>query len=415
MFLNPSEVLEESKVVVYPVFISYVQRSGLVEEHAPIKTTIEALDDLWNRFQEEESKIATYLAAEGIYEPEQAYVEQEKIMPVVRALQKITELIKEHIRSLGASIAQKIAMVEESVLARRYAEFVKMHNTLYNTAFSVLSVARNVLSVDLMMKIGKIEGNLYSALTLCEKVARSKKELEQKWLPFDRLALLKSLYSHSYFSLAEYLLSYRNVAGTISDQTKILEMLEMALAEGGVLLRTLEVDLGVGTTFHDSIVAYQTYNLETQILHHERSISLRRKAIDKCLMEHTSIMGEIDNLNWKVGKEAKNIVNMEKSLLTNKGDVSIKRLFFLFEDLQKNIKKIENTLVMYTKLVGTSKRAPISDTRLFSIKSLDFKYLIVEGDILGLKADLYSLHQATKEIYSSHTCSRTLFISESPE
>lgn len=118
-----------------------------------------------------------------------------------------------------------------------------------------------------------------------------------------------------------------------------------------------------------------------------------------------------------VGKEVKNIVNMERKI-TNKMNFSVIDLFSLFEKIQEDIKEIEHKLQSYNRLVTTSKKTLQASARLVSIKSLDFKYFMLEGELKAFQNDLVIIYNTSKAIYKKHTSKESQnkpFTEELPE
>lgn len=390
--MKESENLEKGKQELTPVFVSYKSTLEFHPEHAHIKAAIIELSSLWNSY------IELFRELENTSDSELTY-----------------SIIEDHFVKISCKL-QEMGMVlyilldtlESLEFQKKFQEFESFQEKLCNTACLILYINKKVLTKDLLESLGEVEFSLYRCLTLGQKIRKKKTSLESSWIQPKKYEILKYLYRYCKYNLREYLKIYKIATQTIEEQKSVVFEIERAHQMYLDFLKDTTNDFLPGNLIDTYTKNYHELFLEDKIQHHEISISQRRSAIERIIREHKSIINEVDMINWSVGREAKNIINMEKTV-EGRGDFSMKKLFLLFESAANRLKEYELILSRYAKLVSASKRLDTSPCRLVQIKSLDFNYLIVEGHLKTLKADVDILYSASKEIY----CRRNELLSRS--
>ncbi|KAI5181253.1 hypothetical protein NEOKW01_1472 [Nematocida sp. AWRm80] len=402
------KTLAEINQQIFPIFLSHTSILNLEPEHNLIKEIIHSLEMLWNtyfqtsnRIEEECQKIKKdpdnmYLM--GITEGIDIEESLKKVNSALEGLLQTSEQIKKLIKQLGSLLATKIEKIEQLDFLVKYQGFESIHTEISDLSCIILATNIDKLAPLQKKALIQSEYKMYQCLLLCKKILQQKRTLQAEWIETTRYSQIKRLYTSCLFNIMEYLITYKIVYKTIIEQTSLIEGLEHAIETCTEFITSVNDVIFPKNMLKKGMSGYISSSIEQKIIHHETSIQRRKYNIEIILKDHKNTMAEIDHLNWKVGKEAKNIVNMEK-ITKDKADISIKRLFFLFEDLGKTLKKIEQTVAQYSKLVSNSKKLPYTKSRLFTIKSLDFNYLIVEGDLLSLKEDLQVIYEATNKIY----------------
>lgn len=379
-----NETLEKERKELTPVFASYESTIEFSPKHAQIKPVVLELNSLWKNYSE-------------IYRELERNTTGNEVLHV--SIQDLSKRISEKIKEIGKAIYSLIDELEGINFQIKYKEFEKAQEGLCQTACSILYIDKNSLSPDLLEELKKVEYSLYKCLTLGQNIAKKKEKLENSWIRTKEYETLKYLYRNCNYNLKEGLKVHKIVTQNIKEQKKIHFEILVAQELNSEFIDSVNNQFMTEQLIVTHSVIYNDLTLENKIQHHELSIYQRRVIIDKILKHHKRIINEIDVINWCVGKEAKNIVNMERTI-EGKYDLSMKKLFSLFESSSNKLKEYEITLSQYGKLVTSSKRAESTVNRLFQIKSLDFNYLIIEGNLRRLKEDLELLHSASREIYN---------------
>lgn len=412
--MDPEKVLVESKSVVLPVFVSYLDNIKLDEEHADIKTTVCIMNDLWQNYQKTVQGIENNLLARKRQENMEEICDintiatkeiykkqQEEMEELLRSLNRITNDVKKYVKVLGCSIDNKISIFEKSFLNQRMNEFIEIRDKVCKSIFYVLNIDAANLSSETREILSGIESKLYTCFLKCECANEKRFFLEKSWIPLHKYALLKSLYTHAYFNIQEYLLVYKRTEIAIRGQNNIMDLIEEAIDRSKDALLTLKQTLVNVPILMKKQIEYKKKTPEEQVIYHESSILQKKETIEEHLARHKSAMQHIDHLNWEVGKEVKNIKNIEIKKPFKK-DMSIKKLFSLLESLQASLKKIEYDFVSANKLVVNAKKSITIQNHLFSIKSLNFKYFMMQGNLLSLHEDVNTVYQMSKAIYTGH-------------
>lgn len=379
-----TDSLEKEREELTPIFASYETTINFHTEHSLLKSGIIELNCLWKNYSE-------------IYKEIRKNPSGNEVLRV--SIRDVSYRISSRIRELGESLYKLLDELERVDFYSKYKEFEKTQDQLSETACSLMYINKNSLTNDLVEILGKVEYSLYRSLTLGQAIGKKTSSLETNWIHTKQFEILKYLYKNCKYNLRDYLNVHRIATQNITEQKEILFEMSMAQQMNVDFITNMNNQFMADNLISTHSEIYNELNVEGKIHHHELSIHRRRVGIDRILHYHKRVMDEIDIINWCVGKEAKNIVNMEKTI-HGKYDLSMKKLFSLFERSSNKLKEYEITLARYGKLVTSSKRAEPSMNRLFQIKSLDFKYLMIEGDLKKLKEDIELLHSASKEIYS---------------
>lgn len=386
------------KEQILPIFVSHFLSLEVEEEHEPVRQQLAQLKSLWGAFLDTSEKLEKLFSQELVVGGDRR--ENCRLLSIhVQAIKKVADKIKREVRELGDALVEKILQLQMRSFPQKYRQFDEAYREVCELAFGLLFVDASGLTGEQAQHLGAAEFKLYRCLASCEKLQERKAAQEKEWIPLVKFPQLKFLFKNCLFSIFEYAISYKLISRRLAEQTKLLAGLEFSQELCRETAQDLQKTLGPLVEAH--LVRYNGFPAEKKIRHHELSISRRQRAIGAVLAKQKALMGEINSLNWKVGREAKNVINMEKAC-ADKGDLSIKQLFFLFEDIEKNLKKAEAALYTYTRLVGAVRKAPPSEAKLFSIKSLDFRHLLLAGDLKLFEGDLLVLYTASKNIYTSH-------------
>ncbi|KAH9386556.1 uncharacterized protein NEMAJ01_1452 [Nematocida major] len=382
--MKRAEKIERGKKELTPVFVSHENKLEFYVEHHQIKPRIVELSSLWNSYIE-------------LFREFQETLEEDERLE--KAIEDCFEEINIKLQNVGEILFLLLDELESVKFHQKFMEFEKIQDDLCTTACSILYINKGLLTTNLLETLGEVEFSLYRCLTLGQKVTKAKKNMEINWIHPTQYEILKYLYKNCRYNLREYLIVYKNVLQSVEEQKTI--MFDMGMAEqlySGFLESTAKNFLP-GNLIETHAKNYNEKSLEDKIRHHEESISQRKCTIDQVIWQHKRIIGEIDQMNWNAGKEAKNIINMEKSV-DRRGDFSMKKMFSLFESASNRLKEYEIALSRFSKLVARSKKSESTANRLLQIKSLDFNYLIVEGNLKNLKTDVLLLYSASTEIYN---------------
>ncbi|KAI5190327.1 hypothetical protein NECID01_0919 [Nematocida sp. AWRm77] len=393
------ETLFRLRERILPIFVSHMETLDVGEVREPTRHKLEEAQLQWNRFMEEDGRLENMLGAE-VFPGKNIFSSEEEIAAQVREIRKIASKIQTGVRMLGEDLVKKIAAIQSLCFYQKYSQFDDMYHAVCEFAFGILFINPNELSVEMSNYIDTAAFKLYKCLSGCEKMQDKKVALEKKWIPSSKFAHLKSLFKNCLFSIFEYTMTYKLITKETTEQNSLLRGMEFFREMCEEVVCSLQPVIGSVVEVH--FAKYNEYSMDKKILHHEISIMRKRQHVDEVLKKSKAIITEINSLNWSVGREAKNVINMEKAC-GDQRDLSIKRLFFLFEEIEKNLKKIEGTVYTYSKLVSSVKKAPLSDSKLFSIKSLDFRHTLLEGDLKSFESNLYIIYQTSKTIYSSNS------------
>jgi len=381
-------ILEKSRKSLLPIFVSHLSSPLLEEEHLPIRNIVERLQALWLLYIQTEALVCVVegicvASSEGgeLSPPVQA-------VPVdvdesIKSLAKISEEIKIEARELGMVLVDTLKLVESLNFGRRYSEFCSTYQKMCDFVFSILYVGTVSVSAAEEKRVAETEYRAYKCLFLCEKIHDEKSAIEKSWISPSRFPSLKFLYEFCVFSLFELCATYKIAVHCAKQQEMLISGMECAQKT------CLDFLSGVVGEFSEVVKSpqeiYGAYSLDKKIYHHKSAIIRRRGAAEDKLKQHKKKLAEINILNWEMGKEAKNIVNMERNCV-EKGNLPIKNLFFLFEDIEKNLKKTKSVLASYGKVFGTIKKTYSSELKLFSMRSLDFRHMRAAKMLEGLPA-----------------------------
>ncbi|KAI5168044.1 hypothetical protein NEIRO03_2373 [Nematocida sp. AWRm78] len=379
-----NNILEKQKQELTPVFASYESKLEFFPENGHIKASVIELNCLWNN----------YLA---LWEELQKNEGEREL--VCNSLQNHFTQISCKISEIGGILFALIDELESIQFQRKFAEFNKMQEKICMTACSILSLNRKSLTVDLLGSLSDVEYSLYKCLTEGQKVSKTKSIQQTNWIDPKQYGILKYLYRFCKYSIKDYLTVHKIVTQSMHQQRSVLFTIHMVQQMYTSFVKETTNHFMPGNLIDTHTNIYNELSIEEKIHHHESSIARRRATIDIIIEYHKRIIHDVDTINWNVGKEAKNIVNMEKSI-HGKSDLSMKKLFSLFESASVKLKEYEVTLFKYAKLTMASKKSDSYNSRLIQIKALDFNYLIIEGRLKELKGDVHLLYTASKEIYN---------------
>ncbi|KAI5191839.1 hypothetical protein NEMIN01_1694 [Nematocida minor] len=379
-----TERLEKEKQELTPIFASHEDKMDFYPEHNLIKIRAIELVCLWNNYI-------------GVYNEMDRSTGSTEVLSV--SIRDLALRIHARVKELGEVLFYLLEELEDIDFHGKYKDFERTQENLCQTACSILYINKKSLTADLLDILNVVEYSLYKCLTMGQKIAKKKVALEEHWVRPKQYSILKYLYKNCNYNLREYLLVHRLTTRSIAEQKSLLFEVSIAQQLYGDFLMNMKNQFMPSNLMDTHSGIYAGLSVDGKIQHHETSIGQRRSTIDQIIKYHKKIINEIDVINWCVGKEAKNIINMEKTM-HGKCDLSMKKLFSLFESSSNRLKEYEVTLSRYAKLVTSSKRSESTVNRLFQIKSLDFNYLIIEGNLKSLKEDVHLLYSASKEIYN---------------
>lgn len=379
-----NDSLEKEKTELTPVFASHESKIEFSEEHSLIKSTIVELTCLWKNYSDTLKEIRKNPGGNEVLKV---------------SIEDISLRIFKLLRELGDALYNLLNDLEGINFLTKYKEFEDAQATLCQTACSILHINKNSLTPDLVIILGDIEYLLFKSLTMGQSISKKRMLQEHNWIKQKQYEVLKYLYKNCRYNIREYLNIYKIVSQNIKEQKAILFDISVSNEINADFLDRMSNQFMAENLIAAHNEIYNELSLDGKIQHHELSIYQRRLNIDRIIKYHKRVINEVDIINWCVGKEAKNIVNMEKTM-HGRYELSMKKLFSLFESSIGRLKEYEETLSRYSKLASSSKRAEISENRLFQIKSLNFNYLILEGNLKRLKEDVELLHSASKEIYN---------------
>ncbi|KAI5137132.1 hypothetical protein NEAUS06_2121 [Nematocida ausubeli] len=388
-----AKTLQKQRQELTPVFALYEGKMEASFEDTHVKESVSDLISLWNNYLR-------------LWDEMQR--EQNENKDISARLQTYFEQITCKLSELGEVLFTLLDELELVQFMQKYNDFEKVQEKICISACSIMALNRKALTSDLLVSLGQVEYTLYKCLTEGQKIAGLKGIHEQGWIDPKQYGILKYLYRYCKYSLKDYLHMYKLVTVTIHQQKNVIFNMETVQQMYSSFVRETISHFMPGNLMDTHYNIYNELVIEEKIQHHEFSISQRRTGIDMIIEYLKRIIHEVDIINWSVGKEAKNIINMEKSV-HGKSDLSMKKLFSLFEGACTKLKEYEAMLFKYSKLTVASKKSSSFPNRLVQIKALDFNYLVIEGHLKELKNDVHLLYTASKEIYSrrNHIYSKT--------
>lgn len=398
------EVLRKVKEIVLPIFVSHALSNEIICEHPEIKRTVSALQKDWTEFQSLVQNIEADPAAQTsrmLVSARNSHTFSLEAMQRCGALHELQERVINGLRSLGSTLVRRIEEIENLNFWEEFDAFSDIYKKICDYSFSILMVDASTVSPSLQKPLLEADFRIYRHIVECDEITGKKTEAEKKWIKPAAYPWLKQLFGNCLFSIQEYLSTYRFVFMCITEQKRILEKIKKQHQNRCDLLASLNREFAKGSQLDAYVVEYKSLSSEDKICYHEQAIRRRRQSIEFVVREHKRTLSEINTLNWTVGKDAKNIANIKQSD-DRKETISVKRLFFLFEDIEGSLKKIEHSLISYNKMASGTKKTAICEAKLFSTKALDFRYKWIEGDLTSLGEDLKLLYNASHLIYKNY-------------
>ncbi|KAI5173128.1 hypothetical protein NEFER03_2097 [Nematocida sp. LUAm3] len=389
--------IKRTKQFMLPIFVSQAQVRISEELPKDIKSILETLLTHWSVYQKNLRRILTLLSSSSIKKEELKEIEEFSLH-----LENSIEEVEERMYILGRKIIEKLIQLEKILLEEKTKSFNGIHQEVCKSSFILLFTTKHKVDRETLKVIYDALNRVYSSLLLCEGVRQGLIDNKPKWIPTQSIFLYKELYSHCFFNLHEYLTLYKTVEQAIDEQNKVVIRIDKTNKICSEFLVYFLSAINGNAVIISNIEIYERFPIEEKIMHHEENIIERKKEIESLLEKEKRLIYEINRLSYIVGKEVKNIVNMERKI-TSKKNFSVIDLFSLFERIQDNIKEIEHKLHTYNRLVITSKKTIQISARLVAIKSLDFKYFMLEGELKAFQHDLIIIYNTSETIYKRHS------------